>query len=149
MHKPRRQILKHLVATLFGVALLPLNAMAALWNKAAFEAIGNRQALNGLQVNSETPSEQIEIIAPKYAENGAVVQIEVYSHIAGTEAIAILVDKNPTALIANYTFGLGVVPRVVTRIKMAETSSVQAVVKVGGQYFTASKHVEVSVGGCG
>lgn len=149
MHISRRQALKQMMAVATGAMLLPLHAMAALWNKAAFEAVGNRQALNGLQVNAEVLSDQIEIIAPKYAENGAVVQIEVHSHIAGTEAIAILVDKNPTALIANYTFSQGVLPRVITRIKMAETSSVQAVVKVGAQYFTVSKHVEVSVGGCG
>jgi predicted secreted protein len=32
---------------------------------------------------------------------------------------------------------------------MAETSTVQAVVKVGSQYYSASKMVEVSLGGCG
>ncbi len=87
-------------------------------------------------------------MAPDFAENGAVVQVEVRSRIAGTEAIAILVDKNPTPLIANFMFSNGAEPAVVTRIKMAETSNLQVIVKAGDRYFSAAKQVEVSLSGC-
>lgn len=145
----RRSALKWMMGVVSAALMLPFQAIAAIWNKAAFEAVGNQQALTGLQVNQTSISDLITITAPNYSENGAVVQIEVHSLIAGTEGIAILVDKNPTALIANYSFNLGAVPKVITRIKMAETSTVQAVVKVGNQYFSAGKMVEVSLGGCG
>lgn len=147
-HLPRRSFLQLLLGA--GAALLwaPVNALAALWNKSAFEATTKPEAVKGLDIAQEIPSKEIEIVAPDFAENGAVVQVEVKSHIANTEAIAILVDKNPTPLIANFMFSSGAEPAVVTRIKMAETSNLQVIVKAGGQYFTAEKMVEVSLSGC-
>lgn len=144
----RRKFIKALLGGV-GLALMPIRAMAAMWNTPAFQATQLQAALTGLGVNQLTPSKQINIVAPDKAENGAVVQIEIASNIANTESIAILVDKNPTALIANFVFTGGADAFVVTRIKMAETSDVQAVVKVGNQYFTASKRVEVLENGCG
>jgi sulfur-oxidizing protein SoxY len=133
-----------------GAAILwvPIQALAAIWNKAAFEATSTPEAIKGLGITEEIPSKDIEIVAPDFAENGAVVQVEVRSRIPNTEAIAILVDKNPTQLIANFMFSNGAEPAVVTRIKMAETSNVQVIAKVGERYFTASKMVEVSLSGC-
>lgn len=128
---------------------LPLRALAAVWNKAAFDAEQVDQALKGLGVAQAGPSRDILLTAPDMAENGAIVQIEVESRIPGTEAIAILVEKNPTPLIANFIFSNGADPYVVTRIKMAETSELKAIVKAGGQYYTVSKKVEVALGGCG
>lgn len=131
-----------------ALLMLPVQALAALWNKAAFEAKTRDEAVQGLAVSSEIPSREIDIVAPDFAENGAVVQVEVRSRIAGTEAIAILVDKNPTPLIANFMFSNGAEPAVVTRIKMAETSNLQVIVKAGDRYFSAAKQVEVSLSGC-
>ncbi|MDP2247890.1 MAG: thiosulfate oxidation carrier protein SoxY [Nitrosomonadales bacterium] len=144
----RRSFLQLLSA--FGAVLLiaPINALAAIWNKAAFEATTTPEAVKGLDVAQEIPSKEIDIVAPDFAENGAVVQVEVKSRIPNTEAIAILVDKNPTPLIANFMFSNGAEPSVVTRIKMAETSDLQIIVKAGDQYFTARKMVEVSLSGC-
>lgn len=131
------------------VLILPLRALAAIWNKAAFESTTLDGAIKGMEIPAEIPSADIEITAPQFAENGAVVQVEVMSRIPNTEAIAILVEKNPTPLIANFMFSNGAEPFVVTRIKMAETSELKAIVKAGNQYFTASRVVEVSIGGCG
>ncbi|MEE9331956.1 MAG: thiosulfate oxidation carrier complex protein SoxZ [Methylophilaceae bacterium] len=134
----------------FATALLvPLKAFAAVWNKAAFEASSLANAEKGLSVADETPSQDIEITAPNHAENGAIVQVAVHSRIPNTEAIAIFVDKNPTALIGNYMFSNGALPNMVTRIKMAETSDIKVIVKSGNQYFTASKKVTVLENGCG
>lgn len=144
----RRSFLQLMLGAGAALLLMPVNALAALWNKAAFEAVTAPEAVKGLDIAQEIPSKDIEIVAPDFAENGAVVQIEVKSRIANTEAIAILVDKNPTPLIANFMFSNGAEPVVVTRIKMAETSNVQVIVKAGDQYFTAMKPVEVSLGGC-
>jgi len=144
----RRSFLQLMLGAGAAVLLAPIQVLAAIWNKAAFEATTRAEAVQGLEIPVETPSREIEILAPDFAENGAVVQVEVRSRIAGTEAIAILVDKNPTPLIANFMFSNGAEPAVVTRIKMAETSNVQAIVKVGDQYFSAVKLVEVSLSGC-
>jgi len=102
-----------------------------------------------LNVSEEIPSSDIVIVAPERAENGAVVQIEIRSNIQNTEAIAIFVENNPTPLIANFMFGDGADPFVVTRIKMAETSDLKIVVKAGSQYFTNAKNITVLENGCG
>ncbi len=129
--------------------LLPYRLWAAVWNKKAFDATSTADASQTLAMSNEIPSDKIDITAPDRAENGAIVQVAVQSHIPNSEAIAIFVDKNPTALIGNYLFANGALPNMVTRIKMAETSDVKVIVKVGQQYFTASKQVQVSENGCG
>ena len=115
----------------------PVRAFAAIWNTPAFQATQVDVALAGLGVGSLKPSSLITVVAPDKAENGAVVQIEVTSNIPNTESIAILVDKSPTSLIAHFKFSHGADSFVITRIKMAETSDVQAIVTADNQYFVA------------
>lgn len=135
---------------LFSFAILaPMHALAAAWNKAAFEAEKLDDASKNLNISSETVSSDIQIIAPDRAENGAIVQVEIKSSIPNTESITILVENNPTPLIAQFKFSHGAEPFVVTRIKMAETSDVKAVVKAGNRYFVNSKNVVVLENGCG
>ncbi len=146
----RRSFIKGLLATLI---VLPLHAFAALanlvWNKPAFEATQLAKASEGLNITNEIASNEIELIAPDRAENGAIVQVQVTSNILHTEAITILVEHNPTPLIANFTFANGAEPFVITRIKMADNSAIKVIVKAGNQYFTTSKDVEVLSNGCG
>ena len=152
----RREFLAVLTGAV-AVAMLPINALAERlnqtwnkpWNKAAFEATKLDEATKGLSVSTETPSKDIEIIAPDRAENGAVVQIEIISKIANTESIAVLVEHNPTPLIGMFSFSNGALPFVITRIKMAEDSDLKVIVKADGQFFTASKKVVVLENGCG
>lgn len=135
--------------SLLSMVFAPFNALAAVWNAAAFQAETTVEAAHSLSIVNEVASEAIEVIAPSYAENGAIVQLAVHSHIANTEAIAVFVDNNPTALIGNYMFYQQAIPWMVTRIKMAETSNITIIVKSGNQYFTATKQVKVLENGCG
>ena len=148
INSKRRVFLGVIIAATASALLLPLRAVAALWNKAAFDAIKLDDAAKNLAINAEIPSKDIEIIAPDRAENGAIVQIEVTSRIPNSEAIAVFVEKNPTALIGNFMFANGALPQIITRIKMAETSDIKIIVKAGSQYFTASKNVIVLESGC-
>ena len=144
----RRAFLQCVSGTGVLVLMAPLRALAAIWNSAAFESKDVQGARDGLQVPDEIASDDIEIVAPERAENGAVVQVEVRSRIPNTEAIAILAEKNPTPLIANFMFSNGAEPFVITRIKMAETSNIQAIVKSGDKYYVARRTVEVLENGC-
>lgn len=137
------------IQSLLGLLLTPITALAAAWNKSAFEAQKLEQAQQNLAVNAEVQSLDIEIIAPDRAENGAVVQVEVNCRIPNAEAIAIFVADNPTPLIANYMLAAGTPSHLVTRIKMAQTSQVKAIVKVGERYLFNSKQVVVLEDGCG
>ena len=148
----RREFLTLLTGVL-AAAMLPINALAGLlnqtWNKVAFEATKLDEATKGLNVSTETPSKDIEIVAPDRAENGAVVQIEITSNIKNTESITVLVEHNPTPLISTFRFSNGALPFVITRIKMAEDSDLKVIVKADGKFFTASKKVIVLENGCG
>jgi sulfur-oxidizing protein SoxY len=127
----------------------PGEAFAQQWNKAAFETKSFADTVKALGGAGSTESAQIQIIAPDIAENGAVVPITVESGIARTQTIAILIEKNPNALSASFDIPAGTDPFVTTRVKMAETSNVYALVKADGRYFHAVKEIKVTLGGCG
>lgn len=146
----RRAFIKNTLAVVATFALWPKLAFAKSWHKPAFETTKLSEALTELGVQQPpTMSEDILITAPDRAENGAVVQVEVTSHIANTESIAILVEKNPTPLIAEFKLAPALEGFVITRIKMAETSDVTVLVKAGGQYFMQARNVVVLENGCG
>lgn len=145
----RRGFLSLLFSSTLCLLLQPLTALAAVWNKAAFETEKINEASKILTIDDAVASSDIQIVAPDRAENGAVVQVEINSNIANTDLIYILVEHNPTPLIAQFAFSNGAQPYVVTRIKMAETADIKVVVKAGNQFFSHSKNVVVLENGCG
>jgi sulfur-oxidizing protein SoxY len=155
MNTTRRTVLKGATASgvLAGLiaagALRPTLVLAADWNKAAFDAKDTPAALKGLGAGATAESKDLVLKVPDIAENGAVVPVDVTSNIPNTSSIAILVDKNPTALSAMFTFANGALPDVSARIKMGQTSLVKAVAKAGDKFYVAQKEVKVTVGGCG
>jgi sulfur-oxidizing protein SoxY len=124
-------------------------AQQAAWNKAAFETKSLNDTVKALGGGGASPSNDIAITAPDIAENGAVVPIGVASRIPNTQAIYIMVEKNPNTLAAGFRIPAGTEPNVTTRIKMGQTSNVHAVVKAGDKFFVATKEVKVTLGGCG
>jgi len=128
--------------------LKPFAALAA-WNKDAFGAKTPQDALKGIGAGNPAPSKDLVIEAPQIAENGAVVPIEVSSAIAGTTAIAVIIEKNPFPLAAQFDFQNGALPYVKLNVKMNETSDVRAVATAGGRQYTATKEIKVTIGGCG
>jgi sulfur-oxidizing protein SoxY len=130
--------------------LRPEDALAADWNKAAFET--NNMDATVRALGGSTPSQSKDITffqTPDIAENGAVVPIGITSSIPKTESIAILVEKNPNMLAAVFDVPAGTDPSLSTRIKMRQSSNVFALVKADGKYYVASKEIKVTLGGCG
>jgi len=127
----------------------PGEASAQEWNKAAFGTKSFADTVKALGGGGSTESRDIQITAPDIAENGAVVPISIESRLAKTQAIAIMIEKNPNTLSANFEIPDGTDPFVTTRVKMGETSNVYALVKADGRYFHAVKEIKVTVGGCG
>jgi sulfur-oxidizing protein SoxY len=151
----RREVLKAgggagvLALALAAGILKPEDVFAADWNKSAFEAKSFADAVKALGGKGSTESAEIQMTAPDIAENGAVVPISVESRLPGTRTIAILIEKNPNTLSADFTLPEGTDPFVTTRVKMAETSNVYALVQAGGRYYHAVKEIKVTIGGCG
>jgi len=123
---------------------------AEAWNQAAFDTRSLDETMKALGGATPLPNVGITFFqTPDIAENGAVVPIGVTSTIPRTESIAILIEKNPNMLAAIFDIPAGTEPSLSTRVKMAQTSNVYALVKAGGRYFVASKEIKVTLGGCG
>jgi sulfur-oxidizing protein SoxY len=67
-------------------------AVAAEWNKAAFESKAMADALKSIGATNVTDSGDIVITAPDIAENGAVVPVAVTSKIPNTQSIAFVAE---------------------------------------------------------
>jgi sulfur-oxidizing protein SoxY len=152
----RRAALKSGGATaIFGLFVAagwtpPAAAQAAGWNQGAFTAKGVDSVIKSLGGASPAQSKDIAWGAtPEIAENGAVVPVNISSSLPKTESIAILVEKNPSTLTAVFTIPPGTDPSIKTRVKMAETSNVYALIKADGRYFIAQHEIKVTLGGCG
>jgi sulfur-oxidizing protein SoxY len=138
------------LAAAIGAGLLkPTQVWAADWNAAAFDAKDVAGALKGIGVSGEAESKEIIFKAPDIAENGAVVPITVESNIANTEQLIVLIEQNPTPLSSSFSFMNGALPSVAVRVKMGKTSNVRVLAKAGGKYYSASKEIKVTIGGCG
>lgn len=152
MIQTRRDVMRHggIVALLMAAGLLrPGNVCAADWNQAAFEIKKLEDLVTLLGGEPATVSDAININAPDIAENGAVVPITVSSAVPGTDAISILVEKNPNVLAAAFEIPAGTLPEINTRVKMAQTSNLFVLVRAGGKYFYAAKEIKITLGGCG
>ena len=155
MDGKRRDILKTgggmALVTLLAAAgwLKPEEALAQARHK-AFEGKTMDEALKALGAGTPPTSKDIAFVStPDIAENGAVVPIGIASAIPKTEAIAILIEKNANMLSAIFDIPAGTDPAISTRVKMAQTSNVYALVKADGKYYVASKEIKVTLGGCG
>ena len=153
MHNARREFLRSsagLIAALMAAGFLrPGTVRAEEWNKAAFASKSLEDLVKKLGGSGPAASEDISIVAPEIAENGAVVPIGIVSSLPGTEAIAIAIEKNPNMLAASFDIPSGTLPEVQTRVKMAQTSNVFALVKANGKFYYAAKEIKVTLGGCG
>ena len=152
MERRRRQFLKRgggLLSLLLSAGFLGLEDVSAEeWNRAAFEGKQPDDVIRVLGGTGARESAEVAILAPEIAENGAVVPLEVISKLDKTESIAIVVEKNPNPLAANFTIPDGTLPDIQTRVKMAQTCKVYALVKANGKFYYAAKEIKITQGGC-
>ncbi len=130
--------------------LLPVTAMAVDWNGAAFATRSLPEVLKALGLaRPPQASAQIELVAPEIAENGAVVPVSVRSLLPDTRRIALLIEHNPNLLAAQFLVLPGLAPMIGTRVKLAETGDVVAMVETGDGLYFARQTVKITIGGCG
>ncbi len=149
MNLQRRNTLKFtaLIGLMVSSGLIT-NVEAAEWNKAAFEAKSLDDVIKAMNGSKPVASDAVTIKAPDIAENGAVVPVGISTTLKATN-MAILVEKNPSALAAVFDIPTGTDAFVTTRVKMGQTSNVYALVKADGKWFSAVKEIKVTLGGCG
>jgi sulfur-oxidizing protein SoxY len=150
MKATRRQAIKTTgaMATLVSLGLVTQSQAQAAVDRATFEVKTMADALKAIGGTPAT-SDQISVVSPDIAENGAVVPVGASSKLADTTEIYLLVEKNPTPLSAGFILPAGTLAEVQTRLKMGQSTNVIAVVKAGGQLYSATKETKVTLGGCG
>ena len=148
----RREALQTTAAVATAIAtvgLLPQAAHAA-FDKAAFSAKSVADAVKAMGGSAMTESADVKIVGPDIAENGAVVPMAVSTTAAGAKKLLLLIEKNPSALVASFNVTADVVPNFATRAKMGQSSDVYAVaIMADGKALFAKKEVKVTLGGCG
>lgn len=152
MDKKRRDMIRigSALSMAFAAGILRVgDVFGSEWSSKVFDAKSLDAVLKELGGDSFAVSPDITITAPEIAENGAVVPVAISTTLPKTEYMAILVEKNPSAMSASFNIPPGTEPNISTRVKMGTTSNVIALVKADGKWLTASKEIKVTLGGCG
>lgn len=124
-------------------------AKASNYPAMAFSKKTEADALKAMYGKTPTKSSNVKLGAPDIAENGAVVPVTVEANLPKVTSISILALDNPFTMAASYKIPAGTDPSISSRIKLAKTTKVIAVVESDGKLYSASKQVKVTLGGCG
>lgn len=154
MNLLRRTLLKGVgasgvfLAALAGGMLKPRGGQAAEWNRNAFEAQEMAAVLQAIGAAGAVESRDLLLDAPEISENGALIPVQIVSHIPDTTSLAVLVDKNPVPLAGYFDFANGALPEISLRLKLAQASTVTVIAKAGGKSYSTQRQVQVTTGGC-
>lgn len=153
----RRHVLAGLMASTAGILVgnrvafadTGVVVSASNYPAKAFSQKGQDAALQALYGTSTVTPGSVTLDAPDIAENGAVVPVSVSTSLSNVTSITLLALDNPSTIAASYQIPAGTTPAVSSRIKLAKTTDVVAIVQAGGKLYSASKNVKVTLGGCG
>ena len=146
----KRIFIKHTISLFITVIIANATKVFAAWPQELFNEKNSDVAINSLANNGDIKeSELITIKAPDIAENGGVVPVTVSTDLEKVRNISILVENNPSPLTSSFNFNDHLTPYVSTRVKMAKTSNIIAIVTTENGNFRASRNIKVTIGGCG
>ena len=147
----KRNFLIKITALVSILCTSSLSKIFASWPKELFHSKNSDNLIKLLTDGADTiDTDSITIKAPEIAENGAVVPVSVNTKIENVKNIAILVDNNPSPLTSTFEINPQLEAYVSTRVKMAKSSNIIALVTTNNnEFYTASKSIKVTIGGCG
>jgi sulfur-oxidizing protein SoxY len=150
MNTTRRVALKSTgaFATLVSLGIVTQSQAQAAVDHASFQVKTLDDALKAIG-GTAANSDQVSVVSPDIAENGAVVPVGATSKLPNTTEMYLIVEKNPTPLSAGFIIPAGTTADVQTRLKMGQSTNVIAVVKADGKLYSATKETKVTLGGCG
>jgi len=137
-----------LAALLAIGGLMPARAMSVDQQELLFDATSMEDAIRALGGMPATGT-QITLSLPDVVDDGALVPVTVESQLPGISEIYLLVEANPNPVAARFTIPPGTEAYISTRIKIAETCRVFAVVRSAAGLYTVARRSQVTVGGCG
>lgn len=120
----------------------------AKWNEKTFNTTSFDTVITELGADNAENSDKITIGVPDIAENGNIVPIKVSTSLKKVSHIHLLVKENPSPLVASFKLSKLSVPALKLRAKVGKPSDIIAIIQVGDKMYKASKHVNVTIGGC-
>jgi sulfur-oxidizing protein SoxY len=134
-----------------GAACLALSGSAGAadaQNDKAFEAKDIPNAFIALGVINPGPGKRILLDVPEIVDEKGNLVIKVKTAIPESDWIAVFIDKNPYPLVGTYDLA-NKADAIEVKAKLAQTSTVTAVVRANGKYYRVDKEVKVAaLGGC-
>jgi sulfur-oxidizing protein SoxY len=127
----------------------PAVGHAQTWNKSAFEAKSLADVVKAMGGSAPVESKDIVLTAPEIAENGNVVRLAMSTANSAITQLALVIEKNPSALTAVFDVLPGTDANFAINVKMAQSSNVVVLGKMGDKFVYAVKEVKVTLGGCG
>ncbi len=103
MNNSRRVALKTTgaFATLVSLGIVTQSQAHAAMDRAGFDIKSMADAVKALG-GTAANSDQVTVVAPDIAENGAVVPVGATSKLPNTTEIYLIVEKNPTPMAAAF-----------------------------------------------
>ncbi len=98
---------------------------------------------------------RVKLELPELAENGNTVPLSVAvdgpsGEGAYVQEILVVAPANPNARVIRFRFSSMSTPEASTRVRLAATQDVMAVARMSdGTFFSASRQIKVTIGGCG
>jgi len=135
-----------------GVAagmLAPRGVRAALPPQTFFAASPDEAIKAVLGTDQSVLDKAVELNVTETVEMADMVPLSVLARLDKVASITLVADKNPNPIIATYRLDPRLQPYVATRVRLAQSCTVTALVKANGTLDRATRHVKVSVGGCG
>ena len=128
----------------------PVAVIAADWPADTFFATSFEDAVAALFADEPVEeSEHVQLEAKDIAEDGASVPILVRTDLTGPLTMTLFSVNNPTPAVGRFELSPQLGGYLATRVKMAKTGDVVAVVTADGRHYSARRHILVTAGGCG
>jgi sulfur-oxidizing protein SoxY len=142
------------------VLTIAVGAAAAVtmpgWSRPAHAANDAQDLIKTFTAGKAPVEGKVKLDLPEIAENGNTVPITVsvdspMSERAYVKTVLVVADGNPRAGVATFRFSpASGVAEANTRIRLAATQNITAVAEMSdGSFYTTSKQVKVTIGGCG
>jgi sulfur-oxidizing protein SoxY len=130
--------------------LWPVTVLASDWPADGFFAASVEDAMAILFEGAPIePSDHVQLHAKAIAENGASVPIAIRTDLPGPLLLTLFSVSNPTPAVGRFELAPQLGGQLDTRVKMADSGDLIAVVTADGRHFSARRHIQVAAGGCG
>jgi sulfur-oxidizing protein SoxY len=138
------------VASVFTAGALASRRVKAALPPETFFAASPADAIRALLDTDQTPLDPaVELDVTDTVEMADMVPLSVRTTLDNVESITIVADKNPNPIIAYYRLDPRLRPYIATRVRLAKSGDVHALVQAGGTVHRATKNVKIAISGCG